>query len=761
MSNDSVIQEIEIRGENEISGIFSRIANSGERAFSAISSAAARATQQLGAAGRAAQQASNSMARVGQQGAQSLGPLAKNTLSVNRALITLLRQAGLTSNQLRNLGANGQAAFNLLNRAVNRSSANWTTNSAITRQAISAIVNSVNQAAQVTPNVAPPAATARLQQFGAALRNTVVSVGSFVGTVGRISRSIATVGAVFGFIALRMQSSANRMRTSLQEVAAASDRQRAAQMQNLQTSLQNEQAFRDLNREFTSGAIGIEEYSQKLADLRRSQAEQAAMNRQLQAASEANAVAQARERAALQDKQRIMAMELILGPQLTSAMLRLGAAAEQLRLRIFNTFGPALANVVESISNAITTNQDKIISFLGELGAAFKPVLDEVSKSFGGILQGIISVARTAVTAFSTILLPAIRGLITALDFVAKGFNGIFGTNFTGQQILVTFLILRLTGGMGALADAARLATLGIRGLAAGFMLLIRNPIVALLTVTGVALATIAQKMGLIDIPKFVADLTGAGDATKKLGDDATQSLGQLQNQVQQLANSGGQELQQLAAAEQQVAQKAQEAAQGGQQAGQGLAGGAQQGQAAWQSFSASASSDISGLLQRLQQLERQAIAAATAVQRATGGSVGGGGARGFAGGGHIRGPGTSTSDSIPAWLSNNEYVIRARAVKKYGLAFMHAINSGRFKIPKFNMGGLVSGMTPLRPALRFAGGGHVDSSAARIPFNLVLGDRTFTGLSAPRRVADQLVAEANERRLASGGRAPSWYGNK
>lgn len=56
--------------------------------------------------------------------------------------------------------------------------------------------------------------------------------------------------------------------------------------------------------------------------------------------------------------------------------------------------------------------------------------------------------------------------------------------------------------------------------------------------------------------------------------------------------------------------------------------------------------------------------------------------------GGPIWGPGTATSDSIPAMLSNGEYVVRAAARQKYGDAFMNAVNSG--KLPKFASGGSV-----------------------------------------------------------------------
>jgi hypothetical protein len=47
--------------------------------------------------------------------------------------------------------------------------------------------------------------------------------------------------------------------------------------------------------------------------------------------------------------------------------------------------------------------------------------------------------------------------------------------------------------------------------------------------------------------------------------------------------------------------------------------------------------------------------------------------------GGYITGPGTSRSDSIPAWLSNGEYVIKAAAVSKYGTGLLDHINAMRF----------------------------------------------------------------------------------
>lgn len=59
---------------------------------------------------------------------------------------------------------------------------------------------------------------------------------------------------------------------------------------------------------------------------------------------------------------------------------------------------------------------------------------------------------------------------------------------------------------------------------------------------------------------------------------------------------------------------------------------------------------------------------------------IGGGGqnvpaAAGFADGGYISGPGTATSDSIPAMLSNGEYVIRAAAVQSLGVGLLDMLN--------------------------------------------------------------------------------------
>lgn len=56
--------------------------------------------------------------------------------------------------------------------------------------------------------------------------------------------------------------------------------------------------------------------------------------------------------------------------------------------------------------------------------------------------------------------------------------------------------------------------------------------------------------------------------------------------------------------------------------------------------------------------------------------------------GGPVAGPGTATSDSIPAWLSNGEFVHNAAAVNYYGKDFMKDLNAR--KIPRLATGGSI-----------------------------------------------------------------------
>lgn len=161
-----------------------------------------------------------------------------------------------------------------------------------------------------------------------------------------------------------------------------------------------------------------------------------------------------------------------------------------------------------------------------------------------------------------------------------------------------------------------------------------------------------------------------------------------------------------------------------------------------------------------------QQIAAARQELQGSFSSADFGGASGFsapggaplAGGGLVRGPGTGTSDSILARLSNFEYVIREAAVRFYGPAFLDAINQRM--LPKdFFRGFSRGGMVPSRmPVPGFAAGGLV-TAGSNNPITLVIGGETFSGLLGSDDVANRLLRFGRKRNFASAGRAPSRVG--
>lgn len=153
----------------------------------------------------------------------------------------------------------------------------------------------------------------------------------------------------------------------------------------------------------------------------------------------------------------------------------------------------------------------------------------------------------------------------------------------------------------------------------------------------------------------------------------------------------------------------------------------------------------------------------ASAIADAVGGAGGGGTEpQQNARGGHIRGRGTGTSDSILSWLSNGEFVIKAAAVKKWGVGFFHALNNMR-EPGGFATGGLVHAASAILPPLpRFAAGGPVivggGAGGGGRPFTLQIGGEEFGGLTASDDAVDKLGRYSVRKQVRSAGRKPTWF---
>ncbi|MDJ0461551.1 hypothetical protein [Streptomyces sp. H27-C3] len=142
-------------------------------------------------------------------------------------------------------------------------------------------------------------------------------------------------------------------------------------------------------------------------------------------------------------------------------------------------------------------------------------------------------------------------------------------------------------------------------------------------------------------------------------------------------------------------------------------------------------------------------LASGGPVRFASGGPVG------YPGGGSVRGEGTGTSDSILARLSNNEYVIKARSVAKYGVSFLNALNEGRLSMASAlgsggggAMGGagrevgrgLSSGM-----AASTAG---VEGAARQMAGAVLTGIRAELQIASPSKKTRALAADAGKGML-------------
>lgn len=97
-----------------------------------------------------------------------------------------------------------------------------------------------------------------------------------------------------------------------------------------------------------------------------------------------------------------------------------------------------------------------------------------------------------------------------------------------------------------------------------------------------------------------------------------------------------------------------------------------------------------------------------------------------FADGGFVRGPGTSKSDSIPARLSNGEYVMNANAVRKHGVSKLDAMNQGHMLAGGANQKQLAG--RAKTGGFGFADGGLADSDLETLFEGLI---KTVTGAAA------------------------------
>ena len=102
--------------------------------------------------------------------------------------------------------------------------------------------------------------------------------------------------------------------------------------------------------------------------------------------------------------------------------------------------------------------------------------------------------------------------------------------------------------------------------------------------------------------------------------------------------------------------------------------------------------------------------------------------------GGYVSGAGTATSDSIPAMLSNGEYVVSAKAVQAAGIPMLDRINKMAmggpvYDVPAYSMGGRV----------KYNAGGLATSSNALYNINVTLNGTDLDPNDVARAIDNQM----------------------
>lgn len=133
-------------------------------------------------------------------------------------------------------------------------------------------------------------------------------------------------------------------------------------------------------------------------------------------------------------------------------------------------------------------------------------------------------------------------------------------------------------------------------------------------------------------------------------------------------------------------------------------------------------------------------------------------GRAGRAVGGFITGPGSGTADKIPLWASNGEFMLKARAVKYWGLDMLYALNNMR--MPRFAAGGMVGDMAAaVSPRGMYAR--PLDGAKSGLtPYTLVFEGKQYPGFMGPAPDALKQLGKARAlSRVSTPNRVPKWKG--
>lgn len=624
----------------------------------------------------------------------------------------------------------------------------------------------------------------------ASVRAGIPAIASFVTRLTAAGAGAAAAGVGILKLAANVTKATQAQEDGLDKQTKAQIEANNSQLAGTVAAINLESQQRQLFKSFQKGEITFTEYSQRLRQLNDDYNEQQRVARQVEAAQESVRLENERLTKQAADTAAFKAQADIFGGPLLSSLLQLGNAAGALFRGFRDTFGPAVSAGIDLITKSLSDNGSaistffsdasrKIADFISKNGPAISQAFETIGNAIKAVFDGIISALPGLLDFFNNNLVPAIKGLGAVLDGIASTINTIFGTKLTGGAVAFLIIVGQMTGAFVALINVLRIfaaAATVIFGLPFGGIFLVLIATIATLlivfpqlrqvavdvfnsilqAITGMVNGAVAAGQGIIaafqavvawfaafpgnlqTVFNAVWEFLKAGwqasvDFFKALWNGIVDFISGIIDSVKSAFNS----------------------------LWEGIKSAGQSAIDAVKGFFAS-------LYQSALQYIQPILDMLNAVSQAVSGSAfsGGGqiGAGSFAGGGRINGPGSGTSDSVPLWGSNGEWMIKARSVAKYGNAFMSAINNGTFDLGRHMRGYAEGGLITMneRPSIANSfkdSGGPGEAGRSMTPVSLTLFGETFAGLMAPEEVAGRLTRFAVQRNTRAAGRKPGWVG--
>jgi phage-related protein len=586
----------------------------------------------------------------------------------------------------------------------------------------------------------------RAENFGRSIGETGAAIGTFAERIGLTGAALTGLGVKILSSTLGIATALNKVSTAENEakLAVREHATAAKEMNALNTSQANavddlnrkfrqhvatindtRNAHEDLDRQLAAGTINKEQYAKAEVELTfqvaranreafeahvkeqrnlREDQERARQDQiEKQIALKDIIEQEAREQAANQKAAIANELHAKFGAQLTGVLLQLANVLDNVRQRFLSTFGPTIANFLTSFVTAIADAAPQIFAVFEKVSKAIEQAFNSSGLTAKDVVTGIVKFLGQLATAFTTIVVPAVKIFIGVLQTVAEAINSVFGGNLTAGGILAAAIVLKLSGLFGVLSGAIKIVFTAIQLFGAAF-----GPVGIII---GILIALIlTQLIPVLMKIDWAAVGKAASDVWKYISDQFNIAVQFIKDLWSGITDFFRTKIQAIMGFIDRLIAKVKEFL--------GLTGDA----------SGSSLANDAGI-----------------------NDIGK-----FSEGGQFRGkPGIDTN---LAWLTDEEFVMKRSAVRHWGVGFMNMINNMRNPFRGYSTGGLVASLAPSAPRMAFASGGPVGRTQQR-PLVLQIGDEIFDGLTAQDNTVDDLQKFAARRGVRSQGRKPLWFG--